>query len=138
MINIKPFLRIFKKELTIGVVGVKFYGKSEKIHFYTRVSCKVEHWDQEEFRIKSQDPSFKDKNTIIQSIVSRINNVYVKYRLKDKVLIPEGFKRTYNRPDDYKTFYEFIKEYQTFCESMEFGFFVFIYGPLTFFYWVQR
>ena len=59
--------------------------------------------------VKSSDPGYSDKNQIIENIRSRINNVYVKYRLKDRTLTRDAFIRAYNRPSDYATFFEFIK-----------------------------
>ncbi len=58
------------------------------------------------------DKQHKDKNLIIENIVARINTLFVKYRLKNKVITRDGFMRTYNRPDDYDTFFDFVADYQ--------------------------
>lgn len=52
-----------------------------------------------------------DKNLILENIRTRINNVFVKYRLKDKKLTRDAFIRAYNRPDDYPTIWDFIKDH---------------------------
>ncbi len=59
--------------------------------------------------VKGSDPEYVDKNRIIENIRARINNVFVKYRLRDKTLTRDAFLRAYNRPSDYSTFFEFIK-----------------------------
>ena len=53
-----------------------------------------------------------DKNLIIDNIHARINNVIVKYRLKDKELTRDAFLRAYHRPSDYATFYEYVTAQQ--------------------------
>lgn len=61
--------------------------------------------------VLSTDPNASDKNRIIENFRAWINNVFVKYRLRDKKLTRETFIKAYNRPDDYSTFFEFINEY---------------------------
>lgn len=111
MIAIKPYLRIYKNNSTEGIVWVYFYINRQKVHFTTKVSCKIEDWIEEEFRIKLTDPAARDKNLIIETIVGRINNVFVKFRLRDRTMTRDSFLRAYNRPSDYDTFFAFYKDY---------------------------
>ena len=69
-------------------------------------------YDKKNFRIRNNAPYSYDKNLIIDNIRARINDVLVKYRLRNKKLTKEGFLKTYHRPDDYPTFFDFIKDYQ--------------------------
>lgn len=64
------------------------------------------------FCVGSGDKNAADKNLIIENIHARINNVIVKYRLKDKKLTREAFLRAYHRPSDYTTFYEYVTAQQ--------------------------
>lgn len=111
MITIKPYLRIYGKNPTDGVVWLYFYVNRQKVHFTTKVSCKIEHWLVEEYRVKMIDPAARDKNLIIETIIGRINNVFVKFRLKDVKMTRDSFLRAYNRPSDYDTFHAFYKDY---------------------------
>ena len=113
MIPIKVYFRESSKEQTgEGFVWVCFYVNREKVNFSTRVKCLEKEYDQKHFRIKGSAPNASDKNLIIENILSRINDVLVKYRLRNKKITQTGFLKTYNRPDDYETFFEFVKDYQ--------------------------
>lgn len=110
---IKVSLELRRSEnIHIGFVYVKFYILSENVYFSTRVQCNRKHWNEKTFRVKPADPYYSDKNLIIESVLARINNVFVKYRLKDKQLTKAIFLRNYNRPDDYTTFHQFCTDYQ--------------------------
>jgi len=113
MIPIKVYFRKSSREKTDeGFVWVSFYVNREKVNFSTRVRCLEKEFDQKNFRIKSNAPNAYDKNLIIEKILSRINDVLVKYRLRNKKITRTGFLKTYNRPDDYETFFDFVKDYQ--------------------------
>lgn len=90
---------------TKGTVSVLFYINREKVQFSLKVSCLVKDWDKNKCRVKKSDSKSVDKNLIIDNILGRINNVDVKYRLKDKELTKAIFLKNYNRPTDYDTFF---------------------------------
>lgn len=108
MVNLKIYLREYQTS-TEGVVWFSFYIRRQKIHFSTKVHCTKKNWDSKKMCIKTSDPDYDDKNRIIENIRARINDVFVKYRLKNKTLTRESFLRAYNRPSDYNTFFDFIK-----------------------------
>lgn len=91
------------------MIWISFYVNREKINFSTSVSCNTRDWDEGRRCVKKSDENHEDKNLVISTIAARINNVFVKYRLRDKKITRDSFWRTYNRPDDYPTFYDFIK-----------------------------
>jgi site-specific recombinase XerD len=95
-----------------GYVWVSFYVNREKVHFSTKVEVKGAAWSDKSQAVTSKDPLYKDKNLIIESIRSRINNVLVKYRLRDRKLTRETFLRAYRRPSDFETFVEFARYHQ--------------------------
>jgi len=111
MITVKLYHRTGEDKKT-GFIYVSFYVNREKVHFSTKVQCDVKHWNERNLRISAGDKQAGDKNLIIESILSRINNVLVKYRLKDKKLTRNIFMKNYNRPDDWTTFHEFCEDYQ--------------------------
>lgn len=112
MVNILLYHRSYGKDKTSGYIWVQFYLKREKVNFSTKIECETKHWNVKSTRISVADKNAADKNLILEKILSRINDVFVKYRLKNKVLTREGFTRTYNRPDDFDSFYDFYEEYR--------------------------
>lgn len=111
MINIKTYLRRYS-DATNGVVWVSFYINREKVNFSTKVSVACKDWNEKNATVKNGDKYASDKNLIIENVLARINNVLVKYRLKDKKLTRDSFLRAYHRPTDYTTFYEYVTAQQ--------------------------
>lgn len=95
-----------------GYIWVCFYVNREKVHFSTKVEVKGAAWSDKQQTVTAKDPYHKDKNLIIESIRARINNVLVKYRLKDRKLTRETFLRAYRRPSDFDTFVDFARYHQ--------------------------
>lgn len=112
MSTINTFLRTYGKDPKTGVVWVSFYVNREKVCFSTKVSVNKSDWSEKKLIVTSADKEAADKNLIIENIKSRINSVFVKYRLKNKKLTKDGFLRSYNRPDDYDTFFAFVDQYK--------------------------
>lgn len=105
MITPKFYLRIRKND--IGTVYVIFYVNREKVHFSTKVECDMKNWEERKCHVKATDKNAADKNIVLENIRSRIVNVFVKYRLKDRKLTRDLFLKHYNRPSDYVTFFDF-------------------------------
>ncbi len=110
MISIKVYLREHSPNAD-GIVWVKFYIQREKVNFTTKIHCSSRDWNDEKMRVKSSDQLAADKNTIIENILARINNVIVRYRLKNRTLTRELFWRAYNKPTDFDDFFAFVEEY---------------------------
>lgn len=108
--KIKIELRHHVKDSEYHYVWIGFYISGDKVNFSTRVAVKEKDWNNSTNRVKPSDPQYKDKNLIIDNIVSRINNIYVKYRLKDRKMTKEGFLKAYHRKDDYGTFHEYAQQ----------------------------
>lgn len=117
MVTIKLYLRTSAKTHDYGYVHVLFYLKRKKTHFSTGVQCKLKHWNAKTMRVSSGDTNYKDKNLVIENCLARINNVFVKYRLRNKELSREGFQRSYSRPDDFENFYAYCDEYKKFVSK---------------------
>ena len=45
---------------------------------------------------------------MLEHILARVNDVFVKYRLRDKEITRNLFMRAYRRPTDFNTFYDFV------------------------------
>lgn len=112
MVTIKIYLRTYGSDSENGVVWLSFYVNREKVNFSTKVSVSAKDWNDKKMCVGPGDKLAKDKNLIIETILARINNVLVKYRLRDKVLTREAFLKAYHRPTDYNTFFEFVSDYQ--------------------------
>ena len=110
MKNIKIYLRKYNND-TSGIVWISFYVQRQKINFSTKVTVEVKHWNEKKSIVAAGDKQSADKNLIIETILARINNVFVKYRLRDKNLSRDLFLREYNRPSDYATFFDFVRDY---------------------------
>jgi hypothetical protein len=84
----------------------------EKVNFSTRITVDEKNWNEKKQCIGTGDKYAHDKNLIIENILSRINNVFVKYRLRDRTLTRNVFLRAYHRPTDYDTFFDFVTDYR--------------------------
>ena len=111
MINIKTYLRKYANESS-GIVWVSFYVNREKVNFSTKVAVDCKNWSEKNACVKPGDKNASDKNLIIEKIHARINNVLVKYRLKDKKLTRDSFLRAYHRPTDFNTFFDYVTAQQ--------------------------
>lgn len=108
MVKLAIYLREYKATME-GIVWFSFYVNSQRVHFSSKVRCEKKDWDQRKMCVRSSDPAFSDKNRIIENTRARINDVFVKYRLRDKTITRDAFIRAYNRPSDFRTFFEFIR-----------------------------
>ncbi len=94
-----------------GTIGVNFYIDRQRVQWSLRIPCNARNWDEKRMRVKASDPIGKDKNLIIDRTLARINDVLVKYRLRDKKLTRELFLKAYNRPSDFDNFFLYVKSY---------------------------
>lgn len=106
MVNISISLRTYTENS--GVIWITFYVSRERVNLSTKISIDPKDWNERTCRIKSSDKHAFDKNLILENMLARINNVFVKYRLKDKKLTKDMFLRAYHRPSDYNTFYDYV------------------------------
>ncbi len=112
MITIKLYQRLEAKDKSTGYIYVSFYVNREKVHFSTKVLCDAKHWNATKMRISMSDKNASDKNLVMEKTLSRINEVIVKYRLRNRLLTKAGFMKSYNRPDDFENFYAFCDDYK--------------------------
>ncbi len=109
-------ITVYQAKSYIGKNGaaplyVSLYIERSKITIPTKISVIVENFDSASGKIKSAEKGFRDKNMMIEKIQARINDIQVKYRLQNKKLTKEVFWKMYNRPDDFETFFSFVRHY---------------------------
>ena len=103
-------------------VYITFYLGKEKLMLPCKISVPVLKFDCKSGLVKGNSKEVKDTNLVISNIKAHINDILVKFRLKDKLLTKEIFMREYNNPTDYKTFHDFVKEYmKTYSRRIEMG-----------------
>jgi integrase/recombinase XerD len=86
---------------------VYVYVKREKVVFNTGVAVKKSLWDYESESIRRSHPKASDLNLIHNSCRSRINDIFVKYRLQNIELTPQLLRKEYVTPTSYIDFYAF-------------------------------
>lgn len=109
-------IKVFQKKNYIPKDGtaplyVYFYTQQKKIEISTKVSCQIENFDTASGKITSKEKGYKDKNLIVDKILARINDIMVKFRLSDKTLTKDAFWKMYKRPDNFDTFFAFVRDY---------------------------
>ena len=58
----------------------------------------------------------------MSNLKARVNDILVKFRLRNQALTKDIFMREYNNPSDYKTFHDFVKEHmKTYSRRIEMG-----------------
>lgn len=111
MVNLNLFLRKYSKTDKRGIVWISFYINREKVSFSTKVEVLEKDWSKKSSRVSQADRNASDKNLVIESIVARVTDVFVKYRLRNRKLTKDIFLRAYHRPNDYETFVDFARDY---------------------------
>ena len=92
-------------------VYVSFYVARKKIAIPTNLSIPVENFDNVTGKVLTREKNHKDYDLCIEKIRARVNDIMVRYRLLKKTLTKETFMKEYNRPDDFRTFYDYVKDY---------------------------
>jgi site-specific recombinase XerD len=93
-------------------VYVSFYVRREKIEVPVKTKVNVKCFDGEKGVVKNSDPFSADKNLIIKNTIASVNNVFVKYRLRERELTKSLFWREYRTQRTGKDFWSFCKGYQ--------------------------
>ena len=94
-------------------IYVTFYIDRQKVDLPTHISVPVAMFDKENGMVKRSMEYYRDKNLVIENIKSRINDIFVSYRLRRKRLTSELFYKEYNsRSLSYGDFYALCEEYQ--------------------------
>jgi len=83
---------------------------SQTTKFSTGISCDPKKFDEQIGRIKGESRQAIDKNMIIEKCLSRINDIFIKYRLQNEVITPELLKKEWKNPTRRVNFYAWMDE----------------------------
>jgi site-specific recombinase XerD len=81
--------------------------KRKLVKFNTKILATPDEWDDKHQLIKGKTKEVNDNNLIIRNCKSRINNILVKYRLKNTDLTPGLIRKEYLNPSYDTDFYAF-------------------------------
>jgi len=109
-------LKLYQSTSYTGKLGkmplyISFYANREKVVVPTEISIRPECFDADKGKVTTKEKDNKDYNLIIDKMKARITNIMVRYRLRNKKLTKTNFWKEFKRPDNYDTFYLFIKDY---------------------------
>lgn len=91
---------------------VTFHIGSKKIEIPVKYSVSPFDFDKKKKRVKPSFQFHADVNLIITNIISRANDIFVKYRLRDMNLTESDFWCEYRNPSDFKSFFDFCERSQ--------------------------
>ena len=95
---------------------ITFYLGKEKLMLPCKVSVPVAKFDEKSGLLKGNSKEAKDINLIVSNLKARVNDILVKFRLRNQALTKDIFMR------DYKTFHDFVKEHmKTYSRRIEMG-----------------
>ena len=100
----------YKKQDGTCAVYVVTHVHRQKVKFNTGVSVTPRQWNYDRKRVKGFSKKAKDDNLVIDNCISRVNNVFVRYRLQNKELTPELLRDEYKTPTTYIDFYDFYEK----------------------------
>jgi integrase/recombinase XerD len=86
------------KKTGLCTAFVQLYLDGERIVINTKVQVDPNSFDLARGQIRGKSLEIKDKNLMIEQCRSRIHQIEVKYRLKNKELTPDQFKNEYSHP----------------------------------------
>ncbi|MCC8186507.1 MAG: site-specific integrase [Bacteroides sp.] len=107
--------RVFQKAINKkgeAPIYISFYINREKVEVPTKISISPSDFDKEKEVIKLSCEFAKDKNLIISNIKSAINDILVRYRLRNESISVTTFWQEYRNPRQYKSFFDFCLAYQ--------------------------
>lgn len=100
----------YKKKNGTSAVYILVHLGGKSIKFPTGVSCDPDNFDYSKNKIKGNSKIVRDDNLIIQNSISRINDIFVRYRLQMEELTPEVLKKEWKRPTRRVSFYTWLEE----------------------------
>ena len=111
MATIKVLLKKTNSK-NLAPVYISFYLDRKKIEVPAKLMVPPESFDKGKGILKNSFAYASDYNMVIEQIKSVINDIFVRYRLANKVLTDDAFWMEYNNPGKYKSFYDFCKSVQ--------------------------
>ena len=88
---------------------VVVYINRDTIRLSTGIKVLESEWDAAHERVKGKLSN--DRNLIIDQMKSKVNNIFVKARLRDERLTKESFRRYWDCPAEFDSFHDYIDYY---------------------------
>ncbi len=88
---------------------VVVYINRDTIRLSTGIKVLESEWDATHERVKGKLSN--DRNLIIDQMKSKVNNIFVKARLRDERLTKESFRRYWDCPAEFDSFHDYIDYY---------------------------
>jgi len=110
-----PSYKVYQKKINkkgSAPVYVSFYLNRQKVEIPAKISVPVESFDKNKGVVRGSFEFSEDYNLIISNIKAGINDVFVKYRLRDNLLTPNLFWKEYRSRGAYTDFYSFCVQSQ--------------------------
>lgn len=107
--------KVFQKQVNKkgeAPIYISFYINRVKVEIPTKISIPPSFFDKEKGIIKMSYEFSKDKNLIISDIKSTINDIFVRYRLRNDEITVSLFWQEYRNKGQYKDFFQFCESYQ--------------------------
>ena len=70
----------------------RYYHDGKKMAIYTGVTCRIDHWNSEDKKVKRLDKDYKIKNLKIDTIRTKLENLVNRYKANDEILTTEQLK----------------------------------------------
>ncbi len=93
-------------------IYISLYLNREKIEVPVKISISPAQFDRNKGIIKSSYEFSRDYNLIISDVKASINDILVRYRLRNETLTRDLFWIEYKNPGKFKNFFEYCKSYQ--------------------------
>jgi integrase/recombinase XerD len=98
-----------KKKNGLCTIYLFVYLKGERVTVNTKVAVDALNFDEASGRIRGKSTEVNDQNLIVEQCRGRINQIEIKYRLKNVVLTPEQFRNEYSHPSYDIDFLDWMK-----------------------------
>lgn len=98
-----------KKDGTSSIFLQLHFGK-KKVIVTTGISVRPEFFDYDNKSIKKNHHRANDYNLLINQAKARANDILIRYRLMEKTISPENFKREFYNPSNYINFYGWMNQ----------------------------
>ncbi|MDR0750250.1 MAG: site-specific integrase [Tannerellaceae bacterium] len=95
-----------------GPIYITFYIGRKKVEIPARFSLAPSDFDKERGIVKQSHPFCKDKNLILSNIKSRINDIFVKFRLRGIDMTEDHFWSAFHNPGNFDDFFDFCSYHQ--------------------------
>jgi len=107
-----PVVRFNPKDLTkegTSQVFVFVYMQRKRVTFQRGVYLTPNQWDSDKCLVKKTVKGSDKSNLIIRDVVAKINDILVKFQLKNTLLTPEALKLEYSKPSYGFDFIDFME-----------------------------